>query len=461
MTLNRRQLLRCCASLGVGGAFAANLAAFNAFAADTTDYKALVCVFLFGAMDNHDTVIPFDAESSADYEEIRSPLLTAYATPRYRADLLELAGASAPDGRTFGFPPEFAPLHDLFTQGRLAVVGNVGPLVEPTNRTSFNNDSVLLPPRLFSHNDQQSVWMSSQPEGAPFGWGGRFADLIDAASGNANAAFTSVSASGNTVFLTGQSSRAFQVSSTGAIQVNGLNNNQLFRSTQMPALYGDALVDLQGVPSSLFQADVVDTMQSSLAANATLEAGLSSAPTPSTTFPQSGLGAQLAIVAQMIAQRAPLGVNRQVFFVSTGGFDTHSDQATDLPGLQANIAASVRAFYDTLVEYQVADRVTTFTASDFGRTLSVNGDGTDHGWGAHHIVVGGAVQGGQILGDIPPAVLGHDQDAGKGRLIPTLAVDQYAAALGRWFGLSNSELADALPGLGQFDANALDGLLTT
>ena len=464
--MNRRNfLLQCGAGLGAASGFVTNLASFNAFAADVSDYKALVCVFLGGAMDSHDTVIPYDQPSYDAYEGIRGRLISdldnsseGYSSRR-RDALLELVGSGGTlGGRTFAFPEEYRELQELYNLGDLAVVGNVGPLVEPTTRTTFLNGAANLPPRLFSHNDQQSIWMASAPEGARAGWGGRFADIADAAGANENATFTSVSARGATPFLTGERIQPFQISTTGALSVDSLNAESLLGSTTFAENYEAVLRNTGGVPSNLFGKDVANVISSSLDANAFLAAEFAKPGDPATAFPASSLGAQLQVVSRVIARNASFGVRRQIFFASLGGFDTHANQPTELPGLQAEIASSMRAFYDSMVELGLSDKVTAFTGSDFGRTLSRNGSGTDHGWGSHHIVVGGAVNGGQIHGDIPPPAFDHEYDVGRGRLIPQISVDQYASSLGRWFGLTDSELLEALPGLARFDASALDGL---
>ena len=458
--ISRRHFLRnTCAGLGVGAGFASNLASFNAYAADVQDYKALVCVFLFGAMDCHDTVIPYDQASYDQFEAIREPLLAGFdlGQSRRRGALLGLNGDLG--GRQFAFPAELQPLHDLYQQGKAAIVGNVGPLVEPITKTTFDNKSALRPPKLFSHNDQQSVWMASEAEGAQTGWGGRISDIMQAAQANAENSFTAISLRGNSVFLTGQTVQPFVMSSSGALSVTGLTANRTLGSEGFGDIYEDVLRDAEASRNSLFQRDLVSVVNASLDTNALLEEQLELPGDPMTAFPEgSSLAAQLNMVARTIARRNSLGMKRQVFFVATGGFDTHSDQAATLPLLQADVANSIRAFYDSLVEMGVENSVTTFTASDFGRTFSVNGDGTDHGWGSHHLVVGGSVNGGQILGDIPPPAFGHNFDAGRGRLIPQLAVDQYAGALGSWFGLTQSEILEALPGYDRFDSNALSGL---
>lgn len=459
--MHRRYFLKTAfAGLGAGSAFAANLASFNAFAEDASDYKALVCVFLVGGMDNFETLIPFDESSNREYEAVREPLLSLYdsTSSRRRGDLLRLSGSV--EGREFAFAREFSPLHELYEGGKLALVSNVGPLIEPLNKTTFDNKSAKRPPNLFSHNDQQSIWMASAPEGANVGWGGRFAEIMHAARSNSHAAFTGVSTSGASVFLTGNSIRPFVVGRTQAAHVQGLKRGASLGlgSNSFYEIYERTLRDVDIDRSSVFRRDLVSLMNSSLDNNSTFNEQLELPGAPQEAFPNSKLADQLSMVARTIAKRETMGMKRQIFFVSVGGFDSHSRQSEDLPFLQADLAQAMSAFYRSMVELGLENSVTAFTASDFGRTLGVNGDGTDHGWGGHQIVVGGAVNGGKIHGYVPPAVLGHNYDAGRGRLIPTLSVDQYAAALGRWFGLSEGGINDALPALSNFDGHALNGL---
>lgn len=460
----RREFVRSTLSLPLalaGGSMLQWLPAAPVTAAETAGYRALVCVFLFGGMDCHDTVLPSDAASWNSYAQIRETLLAAYADQpggpgRAPGSLLELDPLTASFGsRRFGLPPELSAMHSLFEQGRAAIVGNVGPLVQPTNRDMLLSGTAQLPARLFSHNDQQSTWMSFGPEGAQFGWGGLFGDAAVQAGANAQGIFSAVSLGGNVVFLTGNQVSPYQISADGVPSIALIDAAGDRVSAAARAAMRDHFAAGSDMPVNLFERDFVDLSRVSLDANDTLSAALASGsgqsgPGLTTPFPQSSLGAQLRTVAQTIAVRDELGASRQVFFVAQGGFDTHSAQASALPALQRDLGDSIAAFYAATEELGVASDVTTFTAADFGRTLTVNGDGTDHGWGAHHFVVGGDVNGGDIYGDIPVAELGHAQDAGNGRLIPTLSVEQFAAPLGRWFGLSEAELAAALPGLAGF-----------
>ncbi len=455
---NRRHFLKSSLALPMmmsSGSLLGSLAGFNAQAADTSGYRALVCVFLFGGMDCHDTVLPYDTASYSDYASIRSSLLASYATQpggstRTRESLLALAPFNNTFGtRQFSLPPQMSGLHSLFAQGRAAIVGNVGPLSEPTDRAAYTSQSARLPARLFSHNDQQSTWMSFAPEGSQLGWGGRFGDATVA--GNIQNVFSQISLAGHSVFLSGDRVSPFQISTDGVPSIQIINA----APKQLSLLLRDHFDSADSYRSNLFERDVINLNRVSLAASDTLKAALRSGATVNTPFPASGLGAQLHAVAQTIAVRNTLGASRQVFFVGLGGFDTHSSQASDLPVLQQDISESIAAFYAATEELGIANEVTTFTAADFGRTLTVNGDGTDHGWGSHHFVVGGAVKGGDIYGDIPVSQLGHGQDAGNGRLIPSVSVEQFAAPMGRWFGLNQQELNAALPGLANFPSGGL------
>ena len=464
--LTRRNLLKTASlfPLGTAAGFAMNMASLNAYAADTSGYKALVCVFLFGGMDCHDTVLPYDQPSYDSMATIRQSLFSQYAglpggSSRARDRLLPLNALNEADqgGLQFAMPEQLAPIHELFTAGNAAVVGNVGPLIAPMNREQFRSGSVAKPSRLFSHNDQQSTWMAAAPEGAQFGWGGRMGDIMMAANANDRAMFTAISAAGNAVFLSGNQVRQLQVNTNGVSSINGINSSSLFGSSSLPDLYSDQLTDAQNTLTNFFERDFAAVTRRSIEANRDLTSALDALPPLTTTFPDGNrLARQLSIVARMIAVRASLGASRQVFFVSTGGYDTHSNQANNLPNLHSTLATAMRAFYDATIELGVSEQVTTFTASDFGRTLRDNGDGSDHGWGGHHFVVGGGVRGQRLFGQMAETGFEHSLDANNGRLIPTTSVDQYAAGLAQWFGLSSTEIAEAIPGSVNFTPNALD-----
>ena len=453
---SRRAFLRQASSLSVAGIaapWALNLAALGeAAAATASDYKALVCVFLYGGNDYGNTLIPYDSASYALYQAQRPTL--AYA--RSALDATALNATVAPVdanglARQYALAPELAPLLPIFIGGRMAALLNVGTLIQPTTKAQYLAKSVPLPPKLFSHNDQQSVWQSSAPEGATSGWGGRMGDLFMA--GNGNATFTCVNVSGNAVYLSGHTAVQYQVSPSGSVPLNALKS-PLFGS----AAASNALRTLITQPrTQLLEAEHTRVVQRSIDADAALTSALASGPTINTAFPTANsLGDQLKMVARMISTANALGAKRQVFFVSLGGFDNHDGLLTIHPGLLTTVADALAAFYAATVELGVAAQVTTFTASDFGRTLAGNNDGSDHGWGSTHFMLGGAVKGQRFYGT-PPAIANNGpDDVGQGRLLPSTSVDQLAATLGKWFGISDTDLQTVLPNLANYNASARD-----
>ena len=454
MTTNasRRAFLKRAGALSLTGMatpWAMNLAAIGeAAAADATDYKALVCVFLNGGNDYANTVVTYDAASHALYKAQRS----AIATPRsdLAATLLR-PDVALPGGRQYALAPQLAPLLPLFNDRKLAVMLNIGTLVEPVTKDRYTRGVAKLPPKLFSHNDQVSYYQSEGPEGNVTGWGGRMGDLY--AAGNGNAVFTCISASGNAVFLSGESAVAYQVSAqgSGAVSINGIKR-PLFGSQAC----SNVLRGLVTAPRShLFEAAHAAIVQRSIDAEALLAPAL---PVASPLFPaDNSLAAQLSMVSRIIAARDVLGPKRQVFYVSMGGFDTHDGILEEHGPLLETVAAALAAFHAATVELGVEDKVTTFTASEFGRTLNSDGDGSDHGWGSMHFVMGGAnaVNGRQLHGTAPEPANDGPDDVGRGRLIPTTSVDQFGATLARWFGVSDGELDKVFPNLGNFDSRTL------
>lgn len=441
---SRRAFLKRSGMLGVGAAspFVMNLAAMGEAAASVnSDYKALVCIFLFGGNDYANTLPPYDQTSYNAYQAQRVAL--AHARASLDATVLNPA-TPLPDGRQFALAPTLSPLLPVFDAGRMAVLLNVGTLVEPLTKTQYSARSARIPPKLFSHNDQQSYWQASSPEGATSGWGGRIGDLMQ--SGNGNATVTCINAAGNAVFLTGRQAIQYSVGTGGPIALNG--RNSLYGSSAAAS----ALQSLMGGTNpGLIANEHAKVSKRSLDAYAAVNSALTAAPALTTAFPTSALGQQLRIVARMISMSSQLGARRQVFFVSTGGFDLHDSLVAQHPGLMANLAASAKAFYDATVELGIADKVTAFTASDFGRTLLANTDGSDHGWGSMHFVLGGAVNGRQIYGTAPTYANNGPSDVGQGRLLPTTSVDQYAATLASWFGVSNGDMATALPNINNYN----------
>lgn len=488
---------------GAGAPLALNLTAIgNAAAQSAGDYRALVCVFLFGGNDAYNMVLPTDATPFANYSAVRNqaPDSIALLAPGTAPDGAAAAGsparlggvlpinASNRPGVGFALHPLMGSLQTLFnTDRRLAVLTNVGPLLRPTNKAQYGQASHPKPPSLFSHNDQANTWQALAPEGATHGWGGRLADML--VSMNSKPVFTAVSASGSAVWLSGTQVRQYQVSTGGAIRMGVDGSGRVYGSAGVGAAMKRIVARTSA--AHVFERDVAAVAQRSLDAEAALSGALKPASDPLFgTPPTSGnynantdprlmyanpltganaansVAQQFQLVARMIdaAGNAAIGASRQVFFVSVGGFDTHDNQNRSQADLMARLAQGLSYFDATLGLMGARSRVTTFTASDFGRTFTSNGDGTDHGWGSHHFVMGGAVDGGKLFGTFP--VLGtknannnnfdsSPDQLGNGALLPSTAVDQMGATLGRWFGASESQLLEVFPNLGQFASSNL------
>ena len=463
---SRRAFLRRSAQLAATTAawpMAINLAAIGEAAAmNATGYKALVCILLAGGNDYANTVVCYDDDSYNRYNTIRNggANQTAGGIALGKGELtptLLQPRTPLPGGRQYALHPAMTGLTGLFNNGKAAVLLNVGPLVVPLTKAQYNGyDRVNypLPPKLFSHNDQTSVWLSSSPEGATIGWGGNIGDL--ALASNANSLFTCISVTDNTVFLWGDSALQYQVSKSGAVAIKAVTGK----------VYGSAAV--QSAMASIIQAPRGHLLENaynqvtsrSIAAEAEVSAALAGVSL-ATTFPTGNtLADQLKMVAQLIAARDTLGNKRQVFLVSMSGFDVHDNLMTQQETLLGRVDAAMSAFYQATVELGVADKVTAFTTSEFGRTLTSNGDGSDHGWGGHHLIVGDAVRGQAFYGTAPPVSVTNtsaEEDqwhVGQGRLLPTTSVDQYAATLATWFGVKPAELNGVLPNLVHFGATA-------
>ena len=443
---NRRDFLRTSAAAGVGAAFAhvpgmafsqgmGTTAPFN-------DYKALVCLFLHGGNDSFNMLVPRSNAEYAVYAQSRQNMAVA------QQDLLPI-NPLTPDGADYGLHPSMPGVQGLFEQGRLAFVNNIGPLVEPTSRTDFLNKSVLLPPQLFSHNDQQDQWHSLR--GATVsntGWAGRMADIIrDRVAGQQIA--TNVSLHGASLYQSAEETVAYVMGSNGPIAFAGFSNsgdpNDIFYQQRLAfervlgAAYG-----------TVYERGFAEVQRRAVASVDRVNAALEQAPVLNTVFPQSDLGNQLQTVARLIAVKDELAMERQIFLVEKGGFDSHDDQLQNQPLLLGDVSAAVSAFQDALAEVGMADSVTLFTQSDFGRTLTSNGDGTDHAWGGVQFVMGSAVAGRELYGLYPNLALGSEFDVGGGRFIPTTSADQYAATIARWFGIEETDIPSVAPNIGNF-----------
>ncbi|MBL9189057.1 MAG: DUF1501 domain-containing protein [Opitutaceae bacterium] len=410
------------------------------------DYKALICLFLNGGNDANNLIVP-RGSGYASYRTARSNL----ALPE--ASLLGISPTTS-DGRSWGLHPAVTDLHNLFNNGKAALVANVGTLVYPTTKTQYTARSVPLPPQLFSHSDQQVQWQHSVPDRpASTGWGGRTADLLSAFN-TSDQISMSISIAGKNTFQIGNKISQYAIGTGGATTLSGSTSSATsldgirFRAQKdvfalsQPGLFETAFGSATG--DAIVSADLLNTV-------------LSASGTIATPFPNTTVGNQLRMVARLIAASPTLGLKRQIFFVQLGGWDTHAGQLTNtdpVTGAHANlleqVSQGVNAFYNATVELGVANQVTTFTASDFGRTYRSNGDGSDHGWGSHAFVVGGAVKGTNIYGTMPNLTINGPDDTGLGRWIPTTSVDEYAATLATWFGVSATDLPVVLPNIGRF-----------
>jgi uncharacterized protein (DUF1501 family) len=354
-------------------------------------------------------------------------------------------------GREMAFHPAMTGLKGVFDQGRLALAMNVGTLVAPIT-DSANTPPINLPPKLFSHNDQQSVWQSGLAEGATSGWGGRMADLMVDGNGS-SASFTAISAAGNAVFMSGKQAVPYQISTKGPVAVNPLFGSAASAEALKKIMQRDS--------AQLFEADHAAIARHAISAQGTISAALADPSILPEWFTEldaaitagNPLAAQLKMVAQLIASRAKLGLKRQVFFVSLGGFDLHDFLIKRHEPLLKTLSDAMTAFDASTTHMSVSDQVTSFTASDFGRTLASNGDGSDHGWGSYHMVMGGAVKGRRWYGQLPVMSLDKaDDPVGSGRLVPKISVDEYGATMGRWLGLSTTQV------MGTAGQSYLDGI---
>jgi uncharacterized protein (DUF1501 family) len=446
--LNRRDFLKT-----TGAAAAATMAATPGLSyaqmigggAPFGDYKALVCVFLFGGNDSFNMLVPRSNAEYNVYQTSRQNLAIA------QEDLLPINPLTS-DGVDYGVHPAMASLQQLFDSGSAAFAANVGPLIEPTTRDQYFNQSVALPPQLFSHNDQQDQWLSLRGKSVSnTGWAGRMADLIRE-NVAAQQMATNSSLFGNNTFQAADETVAYVMGPSGpdtfAFMSSDPGEGLLYEQGQA---FG-SIINAQF--ASVYERGFAEVQRRAIANAETVTAAITAAEDSgqiTTAFPAGQLGTQLRTVAHLIASRDLLQMERQIFFVAMGGFDSHDNQNDDQPGLLANISESIAAFYAAMNnDLGIADEVTTFTQSDFGRTLTSNGDGTDHAWGGNQIIVGDAVVGQELYGTYPLLQIGGPDDVGGGRMIPTTSADQFAATLARWFGIPDVDLDIVAPNIDNF-----------
>ncbi len=445
-TLDRRTFMKLsggCAALSSTSLLSTllNLKLTNAAVADgdTSGYKALVCVFLLGGIDSYNILTPYQGTEYTDYVAARTNLALT------QAQMLPVVT----DGRTLGMHARMPEIHDLYNQGKAAFVANVGSLVEPTTKQNYNQ--ARKPLGLYSHSDLVEHWQTSVPQSRSqlSGWGGRMADMLTSTANQNRTVSMNIALGSLNLFETGVNVTPYVIQNNGATTLSGFPNTSTNRDGIFTRFTNDALSQSYG---DLLEKSYANIRKNSIQAAIDFNAATSAINLAPLVFPNTSLSNQLLMVAKTIGARATLGQSRQIFFVSVGGWDHHAN----LLGLQNNllpqVSQALKVFYDATVQLGVADSVTAFTCSDFARTLSSNGDGSDHAWGGNHIVVGGAVRGGKVYGQYPTSLAPNNSlDMGRGRLIPTTSVDHYNGELARWFGIPNdSSLVDILPNIRNF-----------
>lgn len=435
---SRRELIRL-GTASVGTLALRQFGLMPALAQNASDYRALVCVFLFGGNDSNNSVIPTDDASYKAYQSARGVL----AVP-----MSAMAPVTSVSGAPYGFHTLLKELASLFSSQELAVVANVGSLVQPVTRAIYQARQAPVPMNLFSHLDQQAQWQTSVAQGSSVtGWAGRAADYIAAQKINSSSFPTVLSLSGNVLEGAGLHTQSIAMNAGGSLQLASFNTSAAAQARL------NALTNLLTTDNGVALVQAANRVMSMSIDDANQLANALGKATPlSTKFPATSLGNQLKQVAQIIQAQSLLGMSRQIFFCSLGGFDTHTGELGTLNGLYPQMSQALAAFYSATQELGVADKVTTFTESDFNRTFQpTSGDGSDHAWGGHHLVLGGAVKGGEVYGKFPTFQLGGPDDTDvRGRWIPTTSIDQYGATLCSWFGIPDSALTTIFPNLANF-----------
>lgn len=448
--LGRRKFLQQCAAISFGGsALATTMASMQLACAQTlpsTDYKALVCIFLFGGNDSYNMVVPTSTSAYSAYSNVRRNLAIA------QENLLNITPITNA-GAEYGFHPSMNGIRDLFQNEKLAILANTGSLIEPVHKRGYLDKSLIIPPQLFSHNDQQNFVQALGQSTATSGWAGRIAEIMSSLNINDELSMN-ISLSGSNIWQVGNNVIPYSVNGQGVeglerYDKNATNSLEIDRRKIYETL-------LQSANSHIFESEYSAIQQRAWVLANNISEILAATPTLNTRFPSNDkLASDLRMVARLISARDALQVKRQIYFIGMGGFDTHGDQENRQPVLFSKLNGALTAFDAAMAELNMSDKVTTFTASDFGRTLTSNGDGTDHGWGGHQLIMGGAVQGKNIYGTMPSLELNSDDDIGEGRVIPTTSIDQYGATLASWFGVPSDNMENIFPNLGNFNTSDL------
>lgn len=446
--LDRRGFLRLGSQTMASASLMATLGSLQTAmaASDTSGYKALVCVFLNGGNDAYNWLVPRSDAAYSEYADSRKNLALA------KADLLAITPSNT-GSALYGLHPSCPEIQSLFEAGKAAFVVNTGPLVQPTTLAQYKAESVPLPYQLFSHSDQQALTQTSIANSTErYGWAGRTADLLNS-QGFRQPLAMNVSINGNNIFQGGRETVFYNIGTGGAPEMN-IYKDKNYRSGKRRELFLK-LLQQSGNDPNLLEKEFATTLTRSYQTAETVNAALKSVPALTTTFGTDGLSRQLKMAAQMVRARDALGVKRQVFFVQLGGWDFHDTQLVDQAKKLGEVSKALKSFQDALAEISAEGLVTTFVASEFGRTLTSNGDGTDHGWGGHTLVLGGGVQGRKFYGTYPSLAIKGAADTGRGALLPTTGTDQVAATLAQWFGVSNGDLDTVFPNLRNFGTRNL------
>lgn len=450
--LNRRNFLgqASCAAIGSTTLLSTilNMGVSNSLAGMTTssyaaagDYKAMVCILLAGGNDSFNMLVPRNGNHYSEYATSRSNL----ALPQ--GDLLPLNYTDA-NGKQFGLHPSMPEVQTLFNNNKLAFIANVGTLIEPTTKIQYLNKSKPVPVGLLSHADQIQQWQTSIPQTrSPKGWGGRMADILHAGNANQNISMN-ISLSGTNIFQVGNqiAEYAIRASAGGSVGISTYTGTSTLDLALKQGTESLLAQQYQDIFKSTFTNKITDSQSN----HVEFSAAINQAPVLNTSFSANPVSANMELIAKTIAVRNILNVKRQTFFITIGGWDHHDEVLNNQVAMLSVVSKALSEFQTAMEELNLADCVTTFTASDFGRTLTSNGNGSDHAWGGNVMVMGGAVNGGQIYGEYPSLALDSDDDVGGAILLPSISTDEYFAELSKWFGVANSDLSYVLPNIGNF-----------